>query len=100
VRSLCGAKHFSDNCVRYREFGRAFLNIHFARSEVPRAIKLIVDGYVRLKDREKIEELREHRWTLRRTIQEKAGDWFDASHLVQVIEADLAEIEAGLARLQ
>lgn len=64
------------------------------------AVKLIVDGYVRLGHREKIEELRDHRQILRQTIQAKADEGFDAGHLMRAIEGDLVEIDAGLARLQ
>ena len=64
------------------------------------ALKLIVDGYVRLKDRQAIEELREHRQMLRGKLQEKSGGYFDLGWAIQTMDNDLNEIEAGLARLQ
>ena len=64
------------------------------------SVKLIVDGYVRLKDREKIESLREHRRALRAALHSKVGEEFDTGYLTSVIDSDLHEIEAGLARLQ
>jgi hypothetical protein len=67
---------------------------------VSEAVKLIVDGYVRLRHREKIEELRDHRQILRQSIQANAGEGFDTGNLMRAIEGDLVEIEAGLARLQ
>jgi len=62
------------------------------------SVKLIVDAFVYLKDREKIEELREHRQMLRAKLQASTG--IDASSSIRLIEGDLTEIEAGLARLQ
>jgi hypothetical protein len=45
---------------------------------VSEAVKLIVDGYVRLRDRKKIEELRDHRQMLRQNIQAAVGDGLDS----------------------
>jgi len=67
---------------------------------VSEAAKLIVDGYVRLKDRDALQEMREHRQMLRRNLQEKAGGAIDLSQSIQMMDGDLNEIEAGLARLQ
>ena len=64
------------------------------------AIKLIVDGYVRLKDREKIEELREHRQGLRNSLKGKHSEVFDTNYLSHVIDTELEVIEAGLTILQ
>ena len=64
------------------------------------AVKLIVDGYVRLKDRVKIEELREHRQGLRNTLKGKQSEVFDTSYLSDVIDRELEVIEAGLTSLQ
>lgn len=60
-------------------------------------MKLIVDAFVSLKDREKIEELREHRQMLRAKLQ--ASNGIDASQSIRLIDDDISEIEAGLARL-
>jgi hypothetical protein len=62
------------------------------------SVKLIVDAYVSLKDRQAMEELREHRQMLRAKLQ--ASNGIDASSSIRLIESDLSEIEAGLARLQ
>ena len=64
------------------------------------AVKLIVDGYVRLKDRLKIEELREHRQGLRNALKGKHSEVFDTTYLAHVIDTELEVIEAGLTRLQ
>ena len=62
------------------------------------SVKLIVAAYVSLKDRQAIEDLREHRQMLRKKLQ--ASNGIDVSSSIQLIESDLGEIEAGLARLQ
>ena len=62
------------------------------------SVKLIVDAFVNLKDREKIEELREHRQMLRAKLL--ASNGIDPSNSIQLIDGDLSEIEAGLSRLQ
>jgi len=64
------------------------------------AIKLIVDGYVNLRDREALEELHRHRQTLRRRLQASSSHWFDTSDSVRLIDDELNEIEVGLARLR
>ena len=62
------------------------------------SVKLIVAAYVSLKDRQAIEDLREHRQVLRKKLQASTG--IDVSSSIQLIESDLSEIEAGLARLK
>jgi len=62
------------------------------------SVKLIVDAFVYVKDREKIEELREHRQILRAKLL--ASNGIDTSHSIRLIDSDISEIEAGLARLQ
>lgn len=64
------------------------------------AVKLIVGGFVRLKDRVKIEELREHRQGLRNALRGKNSEVFDTTYLSDVIDSELEVIEAGLASLQ
>ena len=63
-------------------------------------MKLIVDGYVRLRDRKKIEELREHRQRLRNALKDKSSDAFDTSYLSRLLDSELEVIEAGLTSLQ
>jgi uncharacterized FlgJ-related protein len=65
---------------------------------VSESVKLIVDAYVCLKDRQAIEDLREHRQMLRKKLQDING--IDVSSSLQLIESDLREIEAGFVRLQ
>ena len=64
------------------------------------SVKLIVNAYVQLKDRQAIEELREHRQMLREKLQAIAGGDFDPSRSLRLIESDLQEIDAGLERLR
>ena len=66
------------------------------------AMKMIVDGYVRLKDREALEELRNHRRCLRQQLQEHrqaSFGAFDVSKSLQAFDAEVLVIEAGLERL-
>jgi hypothetical protein len=67
---------------------------------VSESVRLIVNAYVQLKDRRAIEELREHRRMLRQKLQAIAGGDFDPSRSIRLIDSDLSEIDAGLARLQ
>jgi hypothetical protein len=63
---------------------------------------MIVDGYVRLKDREALEELHSHRCRLRQQLQEQrraALGAFDVSKSLQTFDAEVLVIEAGLERL-
>jgi len=67
------------------------------------AMKMIVDGYVRLKDREALEGLRNHRRRLRQQLQDVRLDslgTFDVSKSLQTFDAEVLVIEAGLERLQ
>ena len=63
------------------------------------AVKLIVDGFVKLNDRRALDEMREHRWKLREMLQEKAGGYFDVSRSIELCDDDLLIVEEGLARL-
>jgi hypothetical protein len=67
---------------------------------VSEAVKLVVNGYVSLKNREALEVMREHRQKLRKNLQEQSGGAFDISGSIRTIDGDLVEIEEGLARLQ
>jgi hypothetical protein len=66
---------------------------------VSESVRLIVNAYVQLKDRQAIEELREHRQMLRQKLQAIAGGDFDPGRSIRLIDSDLSEIDAGLARL-
>lgn len=63
------------------------------------AIKLIVDGYVSLKDRTAIEDLRAHRLRLRKQLQDQPKSWVDVSRSTQLFDEELRVIEAALTRL-
>lgn len=63
------------------------------------AVKLIVEAFVWLNDRETLEEMREHRQGLRRVLQEKTSGVLDISSSMHLIDDDLSAIEAGLAKL-
>jgi hypothetical protein len=67
---------------------------------VSESVRLIVNAYVQLRDRQAIEELREHRQMLREKLQAIAGGDFDPGRSIRLIDSDLHEIDAGLARLQ
>ncbi len=62
------------------------------------AIKSIVDGYVRLNDRNSLEDLRQHRQFLRRQVNVQ-GEYLDVSRTIQVLDEDIRVIEAGIGQL-
>jgi hypothetical protein len=62
------------------------------------AIEQIVDAYVRLKNRRGLDELMMHRQRLAVDLKSKSGS-YDFSLPIGKIEAEIAIIEAGLARL-
>ena len=62
-----------------------------------RAIELIVEGYVSLKDKKSLDELRMQRRKLIADLNACTG--IDCTSTVQQIEEDIVVIEVGLARL-
>ena len=62
------------------------------------AIKSIVDGYVRLNDRNSLEDLRQHRQLLRRQVTVQ-GEYLDISRTIQILDEDIRVIEAGIGQL-
>lgn len=62
------------------------------------AIKSIVDGYVRLNDRNSLEDLRQHRQFLRRQVTVQ-GEYLDVSRTIQILDEDIRVIEAGIGQL-
>jgi len=70
-----------------------------ARLDMSVAVKLIVDGFVRLRDRRALETMREHRQRLRKSLQERVGGCFDVSRSIELCDDDIVIVEAGLARL-
>jgi hypothetical protein len=67
---------------------------------VSESVKLIVDGYVSLKDRMALEEMRQHRHRLKGDLQQNVGGCFDVSGSLRLFDEDLRVIEEGFARLQ
>jgi hypothetical protein len=61
------------------------------------AMELIVEGYIRLKDRQSLEDLRMHRRRLAVDLKAKAG--FDCRLSIAQIDQDIAVIVAGLQTL-
>ena len=62
------------------------------------AIKSIVEGYVRLNDRDSLEDLRQHRQSLRRQVTVQ-GEYLDVSRTIQMLDEDIRVIEAGIGQL-
>ena len=63
------------------------------------AAKLIVNGFVSLKNRQALEEMRAHRQRLKADLQRRSGPHFDFSLALRDIDGDLGEIESGFSRL-
>ena len=61
------------------------------------ALKLIVDGYLSLKNREAIEDLRAHRQRLRKQLEERTPGGIDAGPTMQLFDEELHVIQAALA---
>lgn len=62
------------------------------------AIKLIVEGYVSLKNRTALEELRSHRQRLRQQLQAQK-DVIGVDRATELFDDDLRVIEAALNRV-
>lgn len=104
LNTSVGTPHFASlkdgatpSCVQVKDSGQYFL-VDFQELILSESVRLIVDAFVNLKDREKLEDLRQHRQMLRAKLQ--ATDGINASSSMRLIDSDLSEIEAGLARLQ
>jgi hypothetical protein len=63
------------------------------------AMKMIVDGYVRLKDREALEQLRNHRQRLRQELHDHRYGALDVGYSLETFDAEVLVIEAALRRL-
>lgn len=66
---------------------------------MPEAMRLIVSGYMRLKDRKSLEALREHRQRLRKGLTERPSLWLDISGSIRQLDDDISVIEEGLSKL-
>jgi hypothetical protein len=64
---------------------------------VTEALKLIVDGYLSLKNREAIEDLRAHRQRLRKQLEERTPGGIDAGPTMQLFDEERHVIQAALA---
>ena len=64
---------------------------------MPLAISQIVDGYVRLRDREALETLRAHRVEMLQSTRAVAE--LDITRMIATLNADIEIIDAGLSRL-
>ncbi len=64
------------------------------------AIELIVEGYVRLNNRQALEDLRAHRQRLAADLKHRQsqGGAFDYSKSITQIEEEIAVIEAGMEK--
>ena len=62
-------------------------------------IRLIVKGYLNVKDRQALENLRAHRDRLRRQLQERTPGGIDAGPAMDTFDEDLRVIEAAINRL-
>lgn len=62
------------------------------------AIKLIVDGYVKLRGRKALQDLRAHRYRLASELK-SINSPLDLSSSIKQLEEEIAVIDAGLAKL-
>lgn len=66
-------------------------------------MKMIVEGYLSLKDRTSLEELRNHRQRIRKQLQdrsESANSAFKPDNSLRLFDEDLRVIEAAISRLR
>ena len=64
------------------------------------AMKMIVDGYVRLKDRDALEQLRSHRQRLRQQLRDHRYGALDINNSLETFDAEVLVIEAALEKLR
>jgi hypothetical protein len=62
------------------------------------ALKLIVDGYLSLKNREALDEMRAHRQRLRKQLEERTPGAINAGPAMEALDEDLRVIEAVINR--
>ena len=62
------------------------------------AMRLIVDGYLSLKNRDALEEMRTHRQRLKRQLEEQPPGGIDAGPAMEALDEDLRVIEAAINR--
>jgi hypothetical protein len=67
---------------------------------MPEAVKLIVEGYLSLKDRGALEELRVHRQRLRKQLHDRSSSGLAVvGRTTQLLDDELIVIEAAIHRL-
>jgi hypothetical protein len=64
------------------------------------AIKLIVDGYVRLNDHQALRDVLGHRQQIGKRLKETPRSWVDLSGSIEQNDEEIAVIEAGLETLR
>jgi len=72
---------------------------HLGIFQMSEAVKLIVAGYIRLKDRKAIEDMRLHRQRLRNDLIERSKGCFDVGSSIRMFDEDIQAIEEGLRKL-
>ena len=63
------------------------------------ALELIIDGYIRLRDRKALTQLKLHRENLLAQLSAQSGGCFDLSRSIEQMQEEIGQIEAGLVRL-
>jgi hypothetical protein len=63
------------------------------------AMKLIVEGYISLKDRTALEDIRAHRQRLRKQLDDRPKGYINVSHATEIFDEELSIIEAAINRL-
>jgi hypothetical protein len=63
------------------------------------AMKLIVDGYVRLNNRQALKDVLGHRLKIGKRLKEQSKSWVDVTSSLRLIDEEIAEIQAGLDQL-
>jgi hypothetical protein len=63
------------------------------------AMKLIVDGYVRLNNRQALKDVLGHRLEIGKRLKEQSKSWVDVTSSLRLIDEEIAEIQAGLDQL-
>ena len=61
-------------------------------------MRLIVDGYLSLKNREALEEMRAHRERLRKQLEGRTAGDIDSGPAMEALDDDLRVIEAAISR--
>jgi hypothetical protein len=95
TRVRCGIRNLARPEAAKRGVSRAARSL--SRTGMPLAISLIVDGYVRLGDREALETLRAHRVEMLESARSIAE--MDTSRMIATLKEEIEIVDAGLSRL-